>query len=83
MPKKERTNKTPAQRAQEQADVANRKVDRLSTKVEKARADLDELESEYSAATVERNAYAELAEKLGPGKGAEVAPVPPMTAEEA
>lgn len=50
-----RQQKTPAQRAQEQYDVAARVAERLAAKAKKARADLEQLEREANAAGVRRD----------------------------
>ena len=82
MPKK---TKTPAERAQEQLDVADRKVKRLTRKADDARLIAEEVDAELQAAVTERNAYANLRDAFSPPNNrvsAEVAQTPPMTAEE-
>lgn len=47
--------KTPAQRAQEQYDVATRIADRLNSQVGHARSEFDRLKTEADAAVVRRD----------------------------
>ena len=50
-----RQRKTPAQRAQEQYDVACRVVERLAATATKARAEADKLQAEYAEAVARRD----------------------------
>lgn len=54
-----RRQKTPAERAQEQFDVADRIATRLAVKVAAARVEVDQLEQELDAARIRRDYLAQ------------------------